>query len=417
MVNTRKGTYTDKSSEGVLEAPSPRAAVHGTRVRGRRFKSTPPWRPYKLPSKKSHVDIPTNSDDLDDVPLARLLKKVAAPDVFPEKFADPILSVHSQESSSSEGVFVPTPGLRQTSSVEPNPSHYSPPIQSPIPDNIASTDPYAAPVEHVVELVGNEDVVEPVDIDDHNDEQNRRNITTKIGRKKVPLNIPSVPIDGISFHLEESAGLSKTISDVGPFYPQLIREFVVNLPADFNDPSSPDYQIVHIRGLKFLISPTVINGFLGNALSNNFSPSSPSTDPTNGIPVVALSVKYTILHKIGIANWFPSSHASSVYVALGTFLYRICNDDRGSHVPDIDHDLHPSRGPRLFDTTNWDKATDRFFVDRELASKILNALTAESRSLSTAISLLLERRLEIDSLIRHLKTFAPSSSRGDPSSD
>ncbi|TYK31016.1 envelope-like protein [Cucumis melo var. makuwa] len=309
MVNTRKGTYTDKSSEGVLEAPSPRAAVHGTRVRGRRFKSTPPWRPYKLPSKKSHVDIPTNSDDLDDVPLARLLKKVAAPDVFPEKFADPILSVHSQESSSSEGVFVPTPGLRQTSSVEPNPSHYSPPIQSPIPDNIASTDPYAAPVEHVVELVGNEDVVEPVDIDDHNDE------------------------------------------------------------------------------------------------------------PTNGIPVVALSVKYTILHKIGIANWFPSSHASSVYVALGTFLYRICNDDRGSHVPDIDHDLHPSRGPRLFDTTNWDKATDRFFVDRELASKILNALTAESRSLSTAISLLLERRLEIDSLIRHLKTFAPSSSRGDPSSD
>ena len=132
MVNTRKGTYTDKSSEGVLEAPSPRAAVHGTRVRGRRFQSTPPWRPYKLPSKKSHVDIPTNSDDLDDVPLARLLKKVVAPDVFPEKFADPILFVHSQESSSSEGVFVPTPGLRQTSSVEPNPSHYSPPIQSPL---------------------------------------------------------------------------------------------------------------------------------------------------------------------------------------------------------------------------------------------------------------------------------------------
>ncbi|TYK09547.1 gag-pol polyprotein [Cucumis melo var. makuwa] len=40
------------------------------------------------------------------------------------------------------------------------------------------------------------------------------------------------------------------------------------------------------------------------------------------------SVKYAILHKIGIANWFPSSHASSVSVALGTFLYRICNDDR-----------------------------------------------------------------------------------------
>ena len=47
----------------------------------------------------------------------------------------------------------------------------------------------------------------------------------------------------------------------------------------------------------------------------------------NGIPAVALSVKYVILHKIDIANWFPSSHASSVYVVLGTFLYHICNDD------------------------------------------------------------------------------------------
>ena len=86
-------------------------------------------------------------------------------------------------------------------------------------------------------------------------------------------------------------------------------------------------------------------------------------------------------------------------------------------MPDIDNDVHPSRGPRLFDMTDWDEATDGFFVDRELDSKILNSLTAESRLLSTAISLLFERRLEIDSLIRHLKAFAPLSSRGDPSSD
>ncbi|TYJ96683.1 putative mitochondrial protein [Cucumis melo var. makuwa] len=35
-------------------------------------------------------------------------------------------------------------------------------------------------------------------------QQNRRNITTKTGRKKIPHNIPSIPIDGISFHHEEN---------------------------------------------------------------------------------------------------------------------------------------------------------------------------------------------------------------------
>ncbi|TYK04133.1 uncharacterized protein E5676_scaffold2119G00760 [Cucumis melo var. makuwa] len=34
--------------------------------------------------------------------------------------------------------------------------------------------------------------------------QNRQNIMTKASRKKIPPNIPSIPIDGISFHLEDS---------------------------------------------------------------------------------------------------------------------------------------------------------------------------------------------------------------------
>ena len=37
------------------------------------------------------------------------------------------------------------------------------------------------------------------------------------------------------------AELSKTISNVGPFYPQLIREFIVNIPSKFNNSSSPNY--------------------------------------------------------------------------------------------------------------------------------------------------------------------------------
>ena len=61
-----------------------------------------------------------------------------------------------------------------------------------------------------------------------------------------------------------------------------------------------------------------INGFLGNNIAPDCSPTVPSNEvltfvlfggtlsswPVNGIPAVALSVKYVILHKIGIANWF-----------------------------------------------------------------------------------------------------------------
>ena len=78
--------------------------------------------------------------------------------------------------------------------------------------------------------------------------------------------------------LIHKAGLEKTISNVGPFYPQLIREFIVNLPDEFNNPSSADYQTVHIRGFKFVILPSMINGFLGNNVDIDCSPSCPITE-------------------------------------------------------------------------------------------------------------------------------------------
>ena len=47
---------------------------------------------------------------------------------------------------------------------------------------------------------------------------------------------------------------------------------------------------------------------------------------------------------------------------------------QGSHVSNIEHDMRPSRNPRLFDTDDVDENAKRFFVYRDLASKIINTL-------------------------------------------
>ncbi|KAA0042404.1 uncharacterized protein E5676_scaffold602G001820 [Cucumis melo var. makuwa] len=87
-------------------------------------------------------------------------------------------------------------------------------------------------------------------------------------------------------------------------------------PNDNSAPAGVDPNIVHIRGSMFKISPDIINGFLGNTVVSCSPSSHPSDDvlapvlsggtlsmwSENGIPVVSLSVKYVILHKIGIAT-------------------------------------------------------------------------------------------------------------------
>ncbi|XP_008460262.1 uncharacterized protein LOC103499141 [Cucumis melo] len=282
-----------------------------------------------------------------------------------------------------------------------------------------------------------------------------------------------MPINGISFHLEErvqrwkcvvqrqiadevnvshkhhlclsiialivKAGMSKIISNVGPFFPQLIKEFIVNFPSKFNNPSSPDYQTMHIRDSMFKISLAIINDFLGNTVVSDFQSSHPSNDELTYVLFGVLNMSYSI--KLALQTSFSSSHASSVFVALRTFLYQICNDESvdaslfmynqllrhvgtfgvkilipllrffssllihlnvdilaandtlgfdsktlslsyrlflDSHDLDLEHDMRPSRNPQAFDTDDIDVSSEVFFIPRDLASRIINTLTAES---------------------------------------
>ncbi|XP_050946542.1 uncharacterized protein LOC127151164 [Cucumis melo] len=398
MVNTRKGTYAGKSSEEVHEVSSPKGAMHGVRMCSRRFKSTPPRRPYRLPSEKSQDDTSKSSHKL----------------VQEEVGSDVLLQLGQAPSKVQPGPFVrflPSPSLPVASDD----------VHASIPNDVPGDVSVAR--EEQPDALSDENEVDPSN--------------PEVCTDKVPTNADDTPtIPPCSFKEENvqrwkfvvqrrlanevnvsdkhqsymsiidligRTGLAKTISNAGPFYPHLIREFIVNLPDEFNDPSSPDYHTVHVRGFKFVVFPVVINGFLGNVVDIDYSPSSPSSN---------------VLASIDIANWFPSSHASSVSAALATFLYQICNDNKvdtsafiynqllrhvgsfgGSHVPDIDQDVHLSRGPRVFVTSDWAESAEGFFVDGELTSRIVNSLAVESQALSTFINLLFGRRLEVDALI------------------
>ncbi|KAA0060048.1 flocculation protein FLO11-like [Cucumis melo var. makuwa] len=135
-----------------------------------------------------------------------------------------------------------------------------------------------------------------------------------------------------------NAGLIRTVSEVGPFYPRLMRELIVNLPSDFNDSSADKYQKVHIRGVCFNVSPELLNAYLGLTMPADYAVSYPTLErlieeliggtvpvwPVDGqLPVASLTVKYSILHRIGISNWILSMHASTISTSLGHFVYLV----------------------------------------------------------------------------------------------
>ncbi|KAA0060580.1 envelope-like protein [Cucumis melo var. makuwa] len=217
MVNTRKGSYAAKSSEDDLEARISSPPMHNVRIKGHRFKSTPPQRPYRLSSEKSQANVSTNlhepvpkkvvsrdratiaehdpgapathmfdmdSDDLDDVPLARLLKKTSIPDVAVERPIDPHVSDHSKENSSPEGVFVPTPNLQHISTVEPGSSLYSSPVQSSTPNTTSSglnNDTASPPVDETAAPKGGTDV--------HNDDDELEPIVPEVNTGEILVDV------------------------------------------------------------------------------------------------------------------------------------------------------------------------------------------------------------------------------------
>ncbi|KAK2436082.1 hypothetical protein QL285_021096 [Trifolium repens] len=207
----------------------------------------------------------------------------------------------------------------------------------------------------------------------------------KIGGKIIPQNVPDVPMDNISFHFNESAqkwkfvanrrlalerelsdealeqkeiialiekaGLMKTVTGIGECYEKLVKEFLVNIPEDCDNPLSKEHHKVYVRGKCVMFFPAIINKALGNKedgyaemeITNNnvcktITANQVKIWPSRGkVPYVMLSVKYVILNRIGTANWVPTTHTSDIATGLARFIYSVGTGTEynyGAHIFD-----------------------------------------------------------------------------------
>lgn len=50
--------------------------------------------------------------------------------------------------------------------------------------------------------------------------------------------------------------------NIGPFYLNLVKKFIMDIPKGFNDAGRSDYRKVHVRGHCFGFSSAIVNNYL-----------------------------------------------------------------------------------------------------------------------------------------------------------
>jgi len=141
----------------------------------------------------------------------------------------------------------------------------------------------------------------------------------------------------VAMKLIKEVGLLKIVCKFIDFYEQLVKELLVNMPVDCDNPFCKDYQKVFVRGECVNFFPNIINKFLGideggvaefevtdSQVSKEITPNQVKVwHKKRNISSGKLYVKYVILNRIGAANWVSTTHSSNIAKGLGKFIFAI----------------------------------------------------------------------------------------------
>lgn len=136
-------------------------------------------------------------------------------------------------------------------------------------------------------------------------------------------------------------GLIKLPTFVKSYNPSLVQELYNNLSPEIKTSTTRGYQNVFVRGWLVEFSPKFINKFpdfpteiedevfeegfeyIDEVLKEITGGKCNSWGHESRLSASLLTVKYSVLFKLGICNWFPTTHNSSILRAMALLLYSI----------------------------------------------------------------------------------------------
>ncbi|XP_057440676.1 uncharacterized protein LOC130732692 [Lotus japonicus] len=181
-----------------------------------------------------------------------------------------------------------------------------------------------------------------IDLESESDvEVNVQDIQTsekkKFSGKRIPSDVPSFPIDNVSFHAAENVLKWKYVCNRRIAKEREIGKDVLECKMIVALIYRAEFRKVYVRGKCVTFSPAVINQALGRSavefVEEALSLDKVAKELTTGqvkkwpakklLSTGLLSVKYAILNRIGVVNWILSHHTSAVSAILAKLIYKI----------------------------------------------------------------------------------------------